>query len=121
MGCRYHLSYHSIQPLEKDFDEEGAMVEVFDHIEEYEYSGYCINAIESLLLRSNHASYLFEVYVYNGSDLATFYDLATAYKDNLLDFAKYLLEKYDELDISITEFASFSELLQFAKTDPQNN
>ena len=121
MNCRYHLSYHSVQPLEKDFDEDGAMVEVFDHIEEYEYSGYCMNAIESLLSRNNQVSYLLEVYVYNGSDLATFYDLATAYKDNLLDFAKYLLTKYDELDISITEFASFKELLHFAKTNPQNN
>lgn len=121
MNCRYHLSYHSIQPLEKDFDDDGAMVEVFDHIQEYEYSGYCMHAIESLLARNNEASYLFEVYVYNGSDLATFYDLATAYKDNLLDFAKYLLAKYDELDISITEFVSFNELLQFAKTNPQNN
>ncbi len=62
-----------------------------------------------------------KLYVYNDSDLATFYDLATAYKDNLLDFAKYLLTKYEELDISITEFGSFNELLHFAKTNPQNN
>ncbi|HUP11736.1 MAG TPA: hypothetical protein VM187_05980 [Niastella sp.] len=121
MSFRYHLSYHSIQPLEKDFDEDGAMVEVFDHVDEYEYSGVCMIAIESLLARNSEVSYLFEVYVYNGSDLATFYDLATAYKNDLLDLANYLLNRYDELDISITEFASFSELLEFAKTDPQNN
>jgi hypothetical protein len=116
MEQRYHLAYYSLTVIDRDFDDDGAMIDVFHHDETFEDSSTFYSHAEHFVRDKNQVAFALAAYMFTTAVVNSSFSLITENKNELMEFIRFLIDKYHDFSVEITEFKTLQEaLIKFDK------